>query len=40
MDFFQVRKNMYMYFKIELKMKSGAFFFLAQKIDEVKVKIT
>lgn len=36
--FFQVRKNMYMFYEIELNLKSEALFFT--KMDEVKVRIT
>lgn len=36
--FFQVRKNIYMFYEIELNLKSEALFFT--KMDEVKVRIT
>lgn len=37
--FFQVRKNIYMFYEIELNLKSEALFF-TKKMDEVKVRIT
>lgn len=37
--FFQVRKNIYMFYEIELNLKSEALFFFT-KMDEVKVRIT
>lgn len=38
--FFQVRKNIYMFYEIELNLKSEALFFFTKKMDEVKVRIT